>query len=109
MEYKAYFRLEGIVGHIPFTKNNNMGKYIELNEDGRVKDQSEEQSKATYLNNKKKLLLGFIPKNIQSLLYFDRKECEDVSWIDVADIIVSGTLTKKDLKDRFCKEIDKIF
>ena len=86
-----------------------MGEYIEFNEDGIVKDQPEEQSKTTYLNNKKELLLGLASVVLSKLLYYDRKECEAVSCEDVTNVIDSGLLTKEELKDRFCKEIDKIF
>lgn len=54
-------------------------------------------------------LLSFTQDSIVDLLYYDRKECEEISREDVDNLIKSGELTPNKLKEAFCNAIDEVF
>ena len=61
------------------------------------------------MEEKKKILLSLVGGSLSNLLYYDRKDCEDLTTEDVSNLIDSGYLTKDDLKNEFIKQIDEIF
>lgn len=54
-------------------------------------------------------LLSYIPDCISDLLYYDRKECDEVDREDVDNMIQVGILTPNKLKEVFNQAIDEAF
>lgn len=61
------------------------------------------------IEEKKMNLLSFIPDLFSDFLYYNRKECDEVSVQDVDFLIKGGHLTKEELKQAFENSIEDVF
>ena len=61
------------------------------------------------MEDKLNRLLEITADSIVDLLYYDRKECEEISRDDVDKMISSGILTADKLKEAFSSAIDEAF
>ena len=61
------------------------------------------------MKEKKEYLLKRVPDCLSDLFYYDRKECEEVSRLDVETMFKNGDITAKEVKKAFCEAIDVCF
>jgi len=64
---------------------------------------------ACYKSDKimKDLILGHTKDCVRDLLYYDRKECEDLSVGAIQEAVKNGELTKEDIVEAFREELDE--
>ena len=60
------------------------------------------------LEKKRDKLLSFVSDCLLDFLYYDRKNCEEVSLENVREMSEKGILTPEMLIEKFTKEIEKL-
>lgn len=59
--------------------------------------------------NKKEILLGYIEDAVADLLYYNRRNDEDLSIDDITDLLGTGEVTIKELVNVFETELLHVF
>jgi len=60
------------------------------------------------IETKKAALLSRVPDLIADFLYYDRKECEDVSVDDVKDLVNYGHITREEIVKEFVHALNEV-
>lgn len=55
----------------------------------------------------KELIIGITKDMASFLLYYDRKECEDLEMDAIQDAVEKGIITKQDIVDAFEKGLEE--
>ncbi len=52
-------------------------------------------------------ILGYVKDCVRDLLYYDRKECEDLERGAIQEAVKNGELTKEDMVQAFREELNE--
>ena len=73
------------------------------------KQPTKEDKGSKFYNDKKEMLLTFVPDCLSNLLYYYRKECEEISVDEVDYLFKNNLISRAELLNAFSKSIDNCF